>query len=942
METPLSSFILGDFNAKCTNWWPNGVDNACGLELFNSSTLHGYSQVISEPTNFQPNSSPSCIDLIFTNQPNLIIESGVQATLSNTCHHQIIYAKISFKIYYPPSYKREVWHYNDAQINSIQDSISNFDWKKAFENLSVNEQVELFTTTLFNIFRNFIPHENLKCNPKDPPWINKNIKKALRRKNRLYRKFMSGGQKIEDEIELSEATNAVSELISTAKESYFVKMGYKLNDPQTSPKTYWAILKRFLNKVKIPEIPPLLVDNVFVTDFKTKTGVFNEFFSNQCNILDNGSILPQFNFRTHSRLTDIAFSPSDLSKIIKDLNPNKSHGHDNFSIRMIQICGDSIIPPLILLFESSIQSGNFPDSWKKGNITPVHKKQSKNLVNNYRPISLLPILGKVFEKLIYNSLYEYLINNQLLSEKQSGFRKGDSCVSQLISITHNIYRAFDCNPSLETRGVFLDISKAFDKVWHKGLLFKLKSYGVEGKAYKLLENYLSNRKQRVLLNGQFSSWLPLNAGVPQGSVLGPLLFLIYINDLSENLTSETKLFADDTSIFSIAFDVNRTAEELNKDLNVIKDWAFQWKMSFNPDPNKQATEVIFSHKKNEVLHPTLYFNQSPVACVLFQKHLGLILDKRLKFDHHLNEKIAKAFKGIGLIKRLYHYLPRNSLLTIYRSYVRPHLDYCDVIYDQPHNATFSRKIETVQYNAALAITGAIKGTSYDRLYQELGLEYLSDRRRCRRLFYFFNIVNFLSPKYLSDMLPGKQRSYNPERAQLFAETFSHSAYFSNSFFPFCIKAWNKLSPGLRNAVSVSEFKNGLLKLYRPEARPIFNIFDPVGLKLLTRLRTNLSHLRDHKFHHNFLDTLNPLCSCNIEIESTSHYLLRCSFFITIRKTLLDNIIELVGPISNLSDEQLVNLLLYGQKSLCFDTNKSILNFTIAYIKASERFDVPLL
>ena len=247
---------------------------------------------------------------------------------------------------------------------------------------------------------------------------------------------------------------------------------------------------------------------------------------------------------------------------------------------MIQICGDSIIPPLTLLFESSIQSGNFPDSWKKGNITPVHKKQSKNLINNYRPISLLPILGKVFEKIIYNSLFKHLHKNKLLSENQSGFRKGDSCVSQLISITHNIYKAFDGNPSLETRGVFLDISKAFDKVWHKGLLFKLKSYGVEGNAYKILKDYLSNRKQRVLLNGQFSSWLPINAGVPQGSVLGPLLFLIYINDLSDNLISESKLFADDTSIFSIVYDVNKSAEELNKDLNVIKDWAFQFRTSF--------------------------------------------------------------------------------------------------------------------------------------------------------------------------------------------------------------------------------------------------------------------------------------------------------------------------------------------------------------------------
>ena len=191
-----------------------------------------------------------------------------------------------------------------------------------------------------------------------------------------------------------EAINTVSELISISKHNYLTKQGSKLNDPRTNPKTYWSILRRFLNKVKIPDIPPLLVNNTFITNFKSKATIFNEFFSKQYNTLDNGSLLPDLNYRTPNRLNDIKFSTSDLSKIIKDLNPNKSHGHDNLSIRMIQLCGDSILLPLTMIFKSAIQGGHFPDSWKKGNVTPVHKKQSKNLVNNYRPISLLPILGK--------------------------------------------------------------------------------------------------------------------------------------------------------------------------------------------------------------------------------------------------------------------------------------------------------------------------------------------------------------------------------------------------------------------------------------------------------------------------------------------------------------------------------------------------------------------
>ena len=151
-------------------------------------------------------------------------------------------------------------------------------------------------------------------------------------------------------------------------------------------------------------------------------------------------------------------------------------------------------------------------------------------------------MGKIFEKVIYNNLFTYLKSNHLLSDNQSGFRSGDSCISQLISITHDIYKVFDGAPSLDTRGVFLDISKAFDKIWHKALLHKVKCNGVEGDIYNILVNYLLNRKQRVVLNGQSSSWMEVKAGVPQGSVLGPLLFLIYINDLPDNLVSNTKLF----------------------------------------------------------------------------------------------------------------------------------------------------------------------------------------------------------------------------------------------------------------------------------------------------------------------------------------------------------------------------------------------------------------
>ena len=280
------------------------------------------------------------------------------------------------------------------------------------------------------------------------------------------------------------------------------------------------------------------------------------------------------------------------------------------SIRMLKLCGEAICRPLNIIFKTCLNTGKFPSEWKKGNVVPIHKKDDKQNVKNYRPVSLLPICGKIFERLIYNVMYDFLTENDLLSPNQSGFRSGDSCINQLLSINHEILNAFD--KGLEVRGIFLDISKAFDKVWHDGLIFKLRQNGISGDIINILQDFLRNRKQRVVLNGQCSSWADVNAGVPQGSILGPLLFLIYINDLSDGLKSECKLFADDTSLFSVVHDINTSASDLNEDFEKIGNWAFKWKMNFNPDPNKQAQEIIFSRKKTASLHPVVYFDNKPV------------------------------------------------------------------------------------------------------------------------------------------------------------------------------------------------------------------------------------------------------------------------------------------------------------------------------------------
>ena len=354
-----------------------------------------------------------------------------------------------------------------------------------------------------------------------------------------------------------------------------------------------------MNKCRAPKIPPILNGGVFILSCREKAKLFNDYFSNQCKLIINDSSLPAFTFLTDKTIDSVSIESNEILSLIRNLNPNKAAGSDGISGQMLILCDNSVVLPLQIIFKNILETSVYPDFWKLANVTPIFKKDDKQLVKNYRPISLLPICGKLFEKIIFNSLYSYLNVNNLITRNQSGFRPGNSTKNQLLYLVNEIHEPFEDSKSLEVHAVFLDISKAFDKVWHKGLIFKLKQNGVSGKLLKFFESYLENRKQRVALNGFYSDYSIIEFGVPQGSVLGSLLFLVYINDLERNIKSNVKFFADDTMLFSIVNDPLLSANDLNHDLEVINQWSHQWKMQFNPDPTKQATEILFSCKRNQ-------------------------------------------------------------------------------------------------------------------------------------------------------------------------------------------------------------------------------------------------------------------------------------------------------------------------------------------------------
>ena len=285
---------------------------------------------------------------------------------------------------------------------------------------------------------------------------------------------------------------------------------------------------------------------------------------------------------------------------------------------------------------------------------------------------------------------------------------------------------------------------------------------------------------------------------------------------------------------------------------------------------------------------------------LFQKHLGLTFD----FSEHIKSITKKISKTVGLLRKFQHILPRSTLLTTYKTFIRSRLDYAYIIYDQAYNSAFHDKFESIRYNACLAITGAIRGTSTEKIYKELDLESLKSRRWFRKLCHFYKIFNDKSPSYLFNLIPNFNRVQNTRLSYNIPPIKVKHDYFKNSFFLSAISEWNKLDLNIRNSASLNVFKKKLLYFIRPCANSIFDIHNPLGIKLLTRLRLGLSPLHEHKFRHCFQDTLNPLCECAKDIESTMHFFLHCTNFLIPRQTLFQKIRNIDDNILSQSETQL--------------------------------------
>jgi hypothetical protein len=924
-------FIMGDMNAPHSIFWDQDTTNTEGRALHSIMDQAGLTQLIHTPTRIV-NSTKSCIDLIFTTNPNIVTATGVRQKITDACDHCPIFATLKYSIPRPKAYKRWVWDFKRGSYENLRQCVLQAEWNSCFVDRDVNATVENWMSLLEKCAEAYIPHYEATIRPRDKDFMNSSIRRLMTTRDRLHKTYKLTG----DENTGTEYRRCRNEVLSSIRQSKKIqedKLDAKVSNMNTSSRTWWKVCKETLGPNTQNLHGPLLSGDMLISDDQEKANLLNCFFASQSVLDSSTSYLPdQPPSEPLVSIEPLVVQPEEVYKILVNLDPNKSTGPDGIGNRILKEAALPISKPMAELFNFCLSLGTFPEQWKLAQVIPIFKKGDPLQCTNYRPISLLPCISKVFERVLFNHIFHFLKTNDLINKHQSGFIPGDSTVNQLLAICHKLCGHLDNNE--DVIGVFLDLTKAFDKVWHQGLLYKINKIGIQGNILKMMSSYLANRQQFVVLHGCKSNLAKLAAGVPQGSVLGPLLFLVYINDITEALANESYLFADDTSVFCPVQNGNilRTAEIINTDLDKLNKWAKKWLVTINPT---KTVVMLFSKKRHPPLLPHLVLDGNQLQVVTMHKHLGIVLTQSLNWSEHINSVASKCSRLLSIFKRYKYRWSRLALETCYKSFVRPILEYGSIIYDSCTIGQ-SKQIESLQSEAARLVTGTKKGTSITSIIQELGWESLQSRRSQAKLIKMFEIVNKLAPKFLTELII----KFQPSEVH-FTRSHTQCNYnipkckttlLQKSFLVSGISGWNKLNESTKVAKSKAAFKKRLTKSF--SVKTIANLFPHNTSRpnqvIFAQLRSGFSDLNGHLLLKGCVK--NGACKCGFPTEDTKHYLLDCNLYDLTRQNMFLKL-RLKVPVK----VPTAKLLLFGSSDLSAEENVHIFELVCDFIKHSGRF-----
>ena len=682
--------LLGDFNVNLLN-----SKQSATVDFLNALYSTYFYPSIHRPSRIA-SSSATLIDNILINFLNLEITSGL--LLNDISDHlpvfQIIHVKdktlrnnlVQEEIRYRKYSKRNV----ELFITSIKD----VSWDIVLGLQEVEKAYQSFLMLFNPVFEKCFPMITIKKEkrkPKANPWFTTELRKHSLLKRKLYKKSILSPTPFNVQT-YKECKNAFTQSLRYAKKKYFSD---KFNQASSDIKSTWSVINQLLQrKTRQLTVPVEVLGNegAPLNEREIANGL-NDFFVNiglslAANINDSHAIPCSLIKGQFSPLC--SFEPPTIAEvrgIVSNLK-NSAEGHDGFKSSFIKDIIDFIIQPLTHIFGLSLKSGIVPRDLKTAKVLPLHKSGDSNLFNNYRPISILPCFSKILEKLIYSRISDHLLQNNILYCHQYGFRKKYSTEQALLQLVNNISSALEDEKYV--LGVFLDLTKAFDTVNHKILVSKLKRYGLQDVALKWFSNYLEDREQFVCINGCYSTKLKISVGVPQGSILGPLLFLIYINDLTMNCNNFLPiLFADDTNLIASHRDLNTLVNHVNNELLDVFKWFQLNKLTLNI---KKCNFMIFSNKNKTFPKekPRILINGSEICQVTHTKFLGVIIDDHLNWKQHIDTVCMKSMKMLGILRKVCPFVLPSSHLTLYYSLVFPHLNYCNIVWASTHSTYINK------------------------------------------------------------------------------------------------------------------------------------------------------------------------------------------------------------------------------------------------------------
>ena len=798
--------VIGDFNFPNINWERNCATDRKAEKFMEVIQSLYWTQHVKEPTRVRGADIPSILDLVFTEDENNIELIKYDSPIGKSDHCLIT---MSYQCYMNKEHEEHHKYFFDkGNYKKMEQGIQQ-DWhQRALEQENLNA-----TSTMddkWTVFKN-IYYENLKKHVPNrrvskgkQKWLvplDAKLREKIKEKHKAWRTYMRDKTK-ENHTVYTRCRNYVRSETRKVKSNYEKSIAM---EAKHNPKKFWRYVK---SKTKVnQQLPELFTEEGTAKSDQDKADALNSFFASVF-VQEPPGIVPSLDVRTTATLQDVSFTVEKIMKKLKNLKIAKSPGPDKIHPRALKECAEAVSIPLHEIFKSSFDQSIVPTDWKQAEVCAIFKKGSRKSCTNYRPVSLTSIACKVMESIVRDELMSYMLNNNLLSPRQYGFVAGRSTVLQLLYTLDKWTEALDRGEPIEA--VYMDFQKAFDTVPHRRLISKLQSYGISGKLLNWLRDFLTNRQQRVRVNGHLSSVTSIESGIPQGSVLGPMLFVFYINDLPDNIMSEVMLFADDTKLYRTGH-ISRTEEEdeLQRDLDRLQKWSDKWLLKFHPDKCKRML-ITRTQADNRVLPLTLSLDTTPggtnkeIETVLHEKDLGVIIDNNLKFNSHIDASINKANKIMGLIRRTFDFLDVKTFRALYTALVRPIVEYGQAVWS-PYHIGDIRRLESVQRNATRRVNG-LKGKSYSERLHLINLPTLRFRRLRGDMIETYKIIHQLYDPLVSPQLSLSARTSRGHQFKLFQER-SHRLEIRRNFFTFrIVRDWNSLPDSVVSSESLNTFK----------------------------------------------------------------------------------------------------------------------------------------